>query len=88
MEYKPQVDGPWDLVVFSETICYLGWLYPLFDVAWLAVQLFEATRSGGRLMLANSMDESEDWLLRPWIIRTYRDLFVNVGYTIESEKVS
>jgi predicted TPR repeat methyltransferase len=87
MEYKPQVDGPWDLVVFTETICYLGWLYPFFDVAWLAVQLFEATRSGGRLMLANSMDESEDWLLRPWIIRTYRDLFVNVGYTIESEKI-
>jgi SAM-dependent methyltransferase len=87
MEYKPQVDGPWDLVVFTETICYLGWLYPMFDVAWLAVQLFEATRGGGRLMLANSMDESEDWLLRPWIIRTYRDLFVNVGYTIESEKI-
>ena len=53
----------------------------------LAVQLFEATRRGGRLMLANSMDEREDWLLRPWIIRTYRDLFVNVGYTIESEKL-
>jgi SAM-dependent methyltransferase len=87
MEYKPQVDGPWDLVVFTETICYLGWLYPFFDVAWLAVQLFEATRSGGRLMLANSMDESEDWLLRPWLIRTYRDLFVNVGYTIETEEV-
>jgi predicted TPR repeat methyltransferase len=87
MDYKPQVDGPWDLIVFTETICYLGWLYPFFDVAWLAVQLFEATRSGGRLMLANSMDETEDWLLRPWIIRTYRDLFVNVGYTIESENV-
>jgi predicted TPR repeat methyltransferase len=87
MDYNPQIDGPWDLVVFTETIYYLGWLYPFFDVAWLALQLFEATRSGGRLMLANSMDESEDWLLRPWIIRTYRDLFVNVGYTIESEEV-
>jgi predicted TPR repeat methyltransferase len=87
MDYKPQVDGPWDLVVFSDTICYLGWLYPLFDVAWLAVQIFEATRSGGRLMLANSMYEGEDWLLRPWLIRTYRDLFVNVGYTIETETV-
>jgi hypothetical protein len=65
----------------------LGWLYPFFDVAWLAVQLFDATRSGGRLMLANSMDENDDWLLRPWIIRTYRDLFVNVGYTIETEEV-
>jgi predicted TPR repeat methyltransferase len=87
MDYKPQVEGPWDLVVFSDTMCYLGWLYPFFDVAWLAVQIFEATCNGGRLMLANSMHESEDWLLRPWIIRTYRDLFVNVGYAIETEKI-
>jgi SAM-dependent methyltransferase len=84
MDYKLHVDGPWDLIVFSDTICYLGWLYPFFDVAWLAAQLFEATRSGGRLLLANSM--GEEWLLRPWIIRTYRDLFVNVGYTIETEE--
>ena len=87
MEYKPQADGPWDLIVFSDTMCYLGWLYPFFDVAYLAVQLFDATRSGGRLMLANSMGENDDWLLRPWLIRTYRDLFVNVGYTIEAEEV-
>jgi SAM-dependent methyltransferase len=87
MDYKPQIDGPWDLIVFSDTICYLGWLYPFFDVAYLAVQLFDATRRGGRLMLANSMDENDDWLLRPWIIHTYRDLFVNVGYTIETEEV-
>jgi SAM-dependent methyltransferase len=87
MDYKPHVDGPWDLIVFSETICYLGWLYPLFDVAWLAVQLFDATGHGGQLILANSMDQREDWLLRPWLTRTYRDLFVNVGYRIETEEV-
>jgi len=87
MDYQPHADGPWDLIVFSETICYLGWLYPLFDVAWLALQLFDATRPGGQLMLANSMSEGEDWLLRPWLTRTYRDLLVNVGYTIEREEI-
>jgi SAM-dependent methyltransferase len=87
MDYEPQVDGPWDLILFSDTICYLGWLYPFFDVAYLAVQLFDDTRSGGRLLLSNSMGENEDWLLRPWLTRTYRDLFVNVGYTIEAEEV-
>jgi SAM-dependent methyltransferase len=87
MDYKPQVDGPWDLILFSDTMCYLGWLYPFFDVAWLAVQLFDATRGGGRLLLSNSMGEGDDWLLRPWLIRTYRDLFVNVGYTIEAEEI-
>jgi SAM-dependent methyltransferase len=87
MDYKPHVDGPWDLIVFSDTMCYLGWLYPFFDVAWLAVQLFDATHPGGRLLLANSMGEGEDWLLRPWLIRTYRDLFRNVGYTVEAEEV-
>src|SRR5919106_241683 len=87
MDYNPQVDGPWDLIVFSDTMCYLGWLYPFFDVAWLAVELFEATRGGGQLLLANSMGEGEDWLLRPWLIRTYRDLFVNVGYQVAAENV-
>jgi predicted TPR repeat methyltransferase len=87
MDYNPQVDGPWDLIVFSDTMCYLGWLYPFFDVAWLAVQLFEATCSNGHLLLANSIGQDGDWLLRPWIIRTYRDLFVNAGYTIEAEEV-
>ena len=87
MDYKPDVDGPWDLIVLSDTLCYLGWLYPFFDVAWLALHLCEVTRPGGRLLLANSMGEGEDWLLRPWLIRTYRDLFVNVGYTIEDEQV-
>jgi SAM-dependent methyltransferase len=87
MEYKPEADGPWDLIVFTDTICYLGWLYPFFDVAWLAVQLFNAMRDGGRLLLANSLDENNDWLLRPWLTRTYRDLFVNVGFTIEREEL-
>lgn len=87
MDYKPETEGPWDLIVFSDTLCYLGWLYPFFDVAWLAVQLFEATRVGGHLLMANSMSEGEDWLLRPWLIRTYRDLFVNVGYNVEAENI-
>ena len=87
MEYKPETDGPWDLIVFSDTMYYLGWLYPFFDVAWLAVQLFAATRRGGQLLLANSMGEGEDWLLRPWLIRTYRDLFVNVGYQNAAENI-
>ncbi|MBI3326882.1 MAG: class I SAM-dependent methyltransferase [Nitrospinae bacterium] len=86
MEYKPSADGPWDLIVFSDTICYLGWLYPFFDVAWLAAALFHATRGGGRLLLANSMYEGEDLLLLPYIIRTYRDLFLNVGYQPEAEE--
>ena len=87
MEYDPQAEGPWDLVVMSETICYLGWLYSLFDVAWLACQLLSATSAGGRLLMANTCGGVEDYLLRPWIIRTYRDLFLNVGYRIEAEEI-
>jgi SAM-dependent methyltransferase len=87
MEYKPGADGPWDLVVMTETICYLGWLYSFFDVAWLAAEIFTATRAGGRLLLANTLGEVEDKLLLPWIIRTYHDLFRNVGYQIEAEEL-
>jgi SAM-dependent methyltransferase len=86
MEYDPRAEGPWDLIVISETIYYLGWLYSFFDVAWLAAELFAATRSNGQVLMANTRGGVEDYLLRPWIIRTYHDLFVNVGYRLESEQ--
>jgi hypothetical protein len=87
MDYEWRNDGPWDLVVCSDTICYLGWLYTFFDVAWFAAEIFAATRSGGRLLLANTMDEVEDKLLLPYLIHTYRDLFLNVGYKLETEEI-
>jgi SAM-dependent methyltransferase len=87
MDYDPQAEGPWDLIVMSEMIYFLGWLYSFFEVSWFASRLFDATRSGGRLLLANSQGDAKDPLLLPWIIRTYRDLFVNVGYTVEKEEI-
>lgn len=86
MEYDPQPEGPWDLITLAETIYYLGWLYAFFDIAWFANALFEATSTGGRLLLTNTFGEFET-LIRPWVIRTYRDLFVNVGYTVAHEEV-
>ena len=87
MEYDLHAPAPWDLVVLSETIYCLGWLYSFFDVAWFAAQLFESTRAGGRLLLANTYGHERDFLMRPWLIRTYRDLFVNMGYELEREEM-
>jgi SAM-dependent methyltransferase len=86
MDYNLHAEEAWDLVVMSETIYYLGWLYSFFDVAWLAAEIFAATRENGQLLMANTCGGVEDYLLRPWIIRTYHDLFVNVGYALESEQ--
>jgi SAM-dependent methyltransferase len=87
MDHDLQADGPWDLIVLSETMYYLGWLYPFADVAWRAAEMFHTTRVGGRLLLANTSGGVEDGLIRPWLVRTYRDLFVNVGYALEKEEV-
>ena len=87
MDYDPRSEGPWDLIVLSETIYYLGWLYSFFDVGWLAVQLLDSTREGGRLLMANTCGGVEDYLLCPWIIRTYHDLIRNVGYEVETEEI-
>ena len=78
-------DRPWDLIVMNETIYYLGWLYSFFDVAWMANELYRATQPGGTFLMANTFGEISDYLIRPWIIRTYRDLFVNVGYVVKTE---
>lgn len=87
MDYGWRDDGPWDLVTMNETICYLGWLYSFFDVAWFAAELHAATRPGGRFLMANSMDKhGYDKLLLPHIIRSYRDLFLNVGFSLDREE--
>jgi SAM-dependent methyltransferase len=78
--------GPWDLIVMSETIYYLGWLYPFFDVSWLASELFHSTGQNGLFLMANTYGEFGDYLVCPWIIRTYRDLFLNVGYRLKHEE--
>ena len=49
--------------------------------------MYEGTRPGGRLLLANTCGGVEDWLLRPWVIRTYHDLFRNAGFVVLKDTV-
>jgi predicted TPR repeat methyltransferase len=85
MEHDFEAGSPWNLVVFTETIYSLGWLYPFFDLGMLAIQLKDSLAADGRLLLANTYGAEKDWLMRPFLIDTYRDLFVNAGLTVETE---
>ena len=87
MQYDIASDGPFDLIVMTETIYYLGWLHSFFDVGWLAHELLEATRDGGHLLLSNTLSASADYLMRPWLIHTYHDLFKNTGFHLECENI-
>jgi SAM-dependent methyltransferase len=87
MDYDYRAEAPWDLVVMSETIYYLGWLYSMFDICWLGSEIFRATVEGGRMLMANTYGSRKDHLLLPWVIDTYRDLFLNVGYRRDAEEV-
>jgi SAM-dependent methyltransferase len=87
MDSVPEGESPWDLIVMNETVYYVGWLYSFFDVSWLAHRLLMATASGGRFLMANTFGDAVGYLLRPWVIRTYRDLFLNVGFQLEYEEV-
>ena len=51
----------------------------------MANELHRATQPGGTFLIANTFGEISDYLIRPWIIRTYRDLFVNAGYVVKTE---
>ena len=48
--------------------------------------MFEATRPGGQMLLANTQFETGE-PLRPCIICTYRQPFLNVGYELNAEKI-
>lgn len=87
MEFDARADGPWDLVVMSETIYCLGWLYSFFDVGWMVSSLFAAMRPGGRLLMANTYGRERDYLLLPFLVDSYRDLCLNVGFDMEREEM-
>jgi predicted TPR repeat methyltransferase len=85
MELDLKREGTWDLVVLTETAYYLGWLYPMFELGWLAHSLHEATRAGGRLLLANTILDDQG-IMSSWLIHAYRDMFGRVGYEVEREE--
>ncbi|NJM40381.1 MAG: hypothetical protein HC853_06245 [Anaerolineae bacterium] len=88
MDYAWRADGPWDLIVINDTICYLGWLYSFFDVAWFVSEIHGAIRPGGRFLMANTMDlKGYDKLLLPYVTRSYRDLALNVGFALDYVEV-
>jgi predicted TPR repeat methyltransferase len=87
MEHDFSAGGPWDLVVLTETIYSVGWLYSLFDLGMFVLHLRGAMAAGGRVLLSNTYGAERDWLMRPFLIDTYRDLFVNAGFAIEVETV-
>jgi predicted TPR repeat methyltransferase len=86
VRYEYTEHGPWDLITIVETIYSLGWLYPLFDIAWMAAQMAESLSPDGRLLLTNTYGAQKDYLLRPYLIDTYRDLFRNVGLRVLREE--
>jgi len=87
MEMDLRAGGPWDLIVISEVIYYFGWLYTFFEVGWFAAQAVDSLRPGGRLLLVSTCGGTQDYLLSRWHVRTYRDLFLNVGCALDSEEV-
>jgi cyclopropane fatty-acyl-phospholipid synthase-like methyltransferase len=85
MEFNLDEQGPWDLIVMNEMIYYVGWLYSFFDVSWFASELFRTTAERGQLLMTNTCGGVDDYLMTPTIIRTYHDLFRNVGYAASEE---
>lgn len=80
-------EGPWDLITLVEAIYCFGWLYPMFDVAWMARQMVDSLAPGGRLLLTNTYGGRRDYLLHAYLIDTYRDLFANAGLRVLHEEV-
>jgi predicted TPR repeat methyltransferase len=85
-DFDPCAAGPFDLAVVCETIYYLGWLRSFFQIGWFAHRLLAAMEPSGRLLLGNTIVDDDRGLESPWLIRTYHDLFVNVGFALEREE--
>ncbi len=80
MDFDLVDEGPWDLVVLSDTIEHMGWFYTVSEVARFAMQVFESVAEGGRFLLGSWILIEENGIATPWLVRTYHDLFRNVGF--------
>ena len=85
-DFDPCEAGPFDLAVVCETIYYLGWLRTFFQIGWFAHRLLKAMEPSGRVLLGDTIVDDDRSLESPWLIRTYRDLFANVGFSLEREE--
>jgi SAM-dependent methyltransferase len=77
----------WDLVTLGDTISSIGWSHTFVQVACLAASLFTSTAPDGRVLVADVCGGVGGPEHRLWTIRTFRDLFLNVGFRIEREEV-
>jgi hypothetical protein len=53
----------------------------------MLASLFASIRPGGRFLMANTYGGERDYLLLPFLIDSYRDLCLNVGFRRERESV-
>ena len=82
MDYNPRAEGPWDLVVMNETICYLGWLYSFLTSPGSPPSSLPRVARHGQMFNGQHLWWRRRLSAPPWVIRTYRDLFLNVGYQL------
>jgi SAM-dependent methyltransferase len=85
MEWELISAHKWDLITLADTMPCIGAAYTFVAVGCLGADLFAATTPGGRLLMANTYGGVSGILYRPWMSRTYRDMFTNIGYRIDAE---
>ena len=66
MDYNLREEQPWDLIVMSETVYFLGWLYSFFDVSWFATEMFVGDSARAVRCSWPTHNSKPANLLRPW----------------------
>jgi SAM-dependent methyltransferase len=87
VELDLAADGRWDLVTLGDTISSICWSRTFVEVACFAASLFIATAPDGRVLIADACGGIDGPEHRPWTVRTFTDLFLNVGYQLETAEV-
>lgn len=86
MAYDSELEGPWDLIVLSETLYYLMWEYPLKHLVDKIDEWFRSTRPGKYFLLCNTHSGIADRISPPSFLAAYRDLLIGAGYRLKDEE--
>lgn len=87
MDFDVAAEGPFDLIVLSETIYYLVVAYGADDVASQVKRLYAATKEGGSMLMANGLLKHERRTGEASTATTYRDIVLQCGFKLEREEI-
>lgn len=87
LDYDVSACAPWDLVVFSEVLYYMGDRYTVTDIFYLLERLYESMAQGGTMLMCSIHSLPNNILTHPPLMEIYKHMIACAGFRLTHEEL-